>query len=94
MPGHKVYIVKDGEFNGYQSSRETAAQIGLEESSSGMRASAPNNLPLVRMNNICLEPGDWKAAEIIEDTKEGYIMRTSKMWSVDKEDSTSSLLQR
>ena len=84
VPGHKVYIVKDGEFTGYQSSRETAAQIRLDMSSAGMRASAPNNLPLVRMNNICLEPGDWKAAEIIEDTKDGYIMRTSKMWSVDQ----------
>ena len=85
VPGHKVYLVKDGEFVGYQSSRETAAQLGLEDgSSAGMRASAPANLPLVRMNNICLEPGDWKAAEIIEDTKDAYLMRTSKMWSVDQ----------
>jgi TldD protein len=84
VPAKKEYLVKDGLFVGYQSSRETAAQIGLEGSSSGMRAQNPANQPLVRMNNICLEPGEWKSAEIIEDTKDGIIMRTTKMWSVDQ----------
>ena len=83
-PARKEYLVKNGVFVGYQSSRETAAQIGLENSSAGMRAMDARNTPIVRMNNICLEPGDWKSEEIIEDTKDGIIMRTTKMWSVDQ----------
>lgn len=83
-PARKEYLVKEGLFVGYQSSRETAAQIGVEKSSSGMRAMGASNLPIVRMNNICLEPGDWMSEEIIEDTKDGIIMRSTKMWSVDQ----------
>ncbi len=85
VPANKVYLVKDGILNDYQSSRETAAQVGLEGSSAGMRAATPVDLPIIRMNNICLEAGDsWKADEIIEDTREGILMRTTKMWSVDQ----------
>jgi TldD protein len=84
VPAKKQYLVKDGIFTGYQSSRETAAQIGLNESSAGMRAVKPIDLPIIRMNNIYLEPGDWKAKEIIEDTKDGVLMRTTTLWSVDQ----------
>ena len=83
VPSKKEVLVKNGLFVGYQSSRETAAQIGLKESSGGMRAVSSINTPLVRMSNICLEPGDWKSDEIIEDTKDGVLMRTTRMWSVD-----------
>ncbi|MBN2334772.1 TldD/PmbA family protein [Candidatus Bathyarchaeota archaeon] len=83
-PARKEYLVKDGLFVGYQSSRETAAQIGKDHSSAGMRAQNATNLPIVRMNNICLEPGEWKSDEIIEDTKDGILMRSTKMWSVDQ----------
>ncbi|MEM0058479.1 MAG: TldD/PmbA family protein [Candidatus Bathyarchaeia archaeon] len=79
----KVYLVKEGIFVGYQSSRETAAQLGLKESSGGMRADSPLALPLIRMTNINLLPGDYKAEEIIEDTKEGVLMMTNRSWSID-----------
>ncbi|MFW9922186.1 MAG: TldD/PmbA family protein [Candidatus Thorarchaeota archaeon] len=76
-------LVKEGLFVGYQSSRETAAIIGLKESSAGMRADSPQKLPLVRMVNINLEPGDWKRDELIADTKYGILMTTNKSWSID-----------
>jgi len=84
VPAKKVYLVKEGILVGYQSSRETAAEIGDGESSGAMRASSPLRIPLVRMTNINLLPGDWKSDEIIEETKEGILMRTEKMWSVDQ----------
>lgn len=84
VPAKKEYLVKDGIFVGYQSSRETAAQLGIDESSAGMRSATPIDLSIVRMNNICLEAGDWKSNEIIEDTKDGVLMRTTTMWSVDQ----------
>jgi TldD protein len=84
VPARKVYLVKNGIFVGYQSSRETAMQIGDEESSSSMRAASSIDLPLIRMNNINLLPGDWKRDEIIEDTKKGILMRAMKAWSIDQ----------
>jgi len=79
----RVELVKDGLFVGYQSSRETAAIIGLNNSSGGMRADNPQKLPLIRMVNINLEPSGWKKDEIIEDTKSGILMDTNKSWSID-----------
>ncbi|MHA2296552.1 MAG: TldD/PmbA family protein [Candidatus Hodarchaeales archaeon] len=79
----RVELVKDGLFVGYQSSRETAARIGLDSSSGGMRADNPQKLPLIRMVNINLEPSGWKSDEIIEETKNGVIMETNKSWSID-----------
>lgn len=82
-PAKKVYLVKEGMFVGYQSSRETAALLKLKESSGGMRADSPLAIPLIRMTNINLLPGDWKAEELIEDTKEGILMQTNRSWSID-----------
>ena len=79
----KMYLVKDGLFVGYQSSRETAVELNLGESSGGMRGDAPMALPLIRMTNINLLPGDWKAENIIEDTKDGVLLMTNRSWSID-----------
>ncbi|NIO37334.1 TldD/PmbA family protein [Candidatus Bathyarchaeota archaeon] len=79
----KVYLVREGLFVGYQSSRETASELDLGESSGGMRGDSPLALPLIRMTNINLLQGDWKADEIIEDTKDGVLMMTNRSWSID-----------
>jgi TldD protein len=79
----KVYLIKEGMFVGYQSSRETAAELKLRESSGGMRADSPLALPIIRMTNVNLLPGDWRAEEIIEDTKDGLLMMTNRSWSID-----------
>lgn len=79
----QVYLVKNGMFTSYQSSRETAALLELEESSGGMRADSPLAIPLIRMTNINLLPGDWEAEELIEDTQNGILMQTNRSWSID-----------
>ncbi len=79
----EAYLVKEGLFVGYQSSRETAIDLNLGESSGGMRADSPLALPLIRMTNINLLPGDWKAEELIDDTKDGVLMMTNRSWSID-----------
>ena len=79
----KVYLIKEGTFVGYQSSRETVAELNLKESSGGMRADSPLALPIIRMTNINLLPGDWKAEEIVEDTKDGILITTNRSWSID-----------
>jgi TldD protein len=79
----KVYLVNKGIFSDYQSSRETAADLKLKESSGGMRADSPLALPIIRMTNINLLPGDHMAEEIIEDTKDGILVSTNRSWSID-----------
>jgi len=79
----QVYLIKEGLFVGYQTSRETAAELGLKKSSGGMRADSPLALPLIRMTNINLLPGEWKAEDIVEDTKHGILMLTNRSWSID-----------
>lgn len=82
-PAKKVFLIKSGMFVGYQSSRETAGALKLKESSGGMRADSPLAIPLIRMTNVNLLPGEWKAEEIIEDTQDGILMETNKSWSID-----------
>jgi TldD protein len=82
VPAQKIYLVKDGLFVGYQSSRETAP-ILKTQSSGAMRADGWNRIPLIRMTNINLIPGDWKFEDMIADTADGVFMTTNKSWSID-----------
>jgi TldD protein len=82
VPSQRVYLVKNGRFVGYLSSRETASLIN-SQSSGAMRADGWNRIPLIRMTNINLEPGTWDVEDMIADTKEGVFMTTNKSWSID-----------
>jgi len=42
-----------------------------------------DRIPIIRMTNVNLEPGDWEWEELIEDTKEGYFLDTNRSWSID-----------
>ena len=76
-------IVRDGTFVGYLSSRETAPTVGLSASSGAMRADSWGRMPLIRMTNLSLEPGDCTLEELIADTDHGVYMATNKAWSID-----------
>lgn len=82
VPAQRTQIVKDGLFVDYLTSRETAPTLG-QKSNGTMLADGWSNIPLVRMTNINLEPGDWSLDEIIKDTKYGIFMDSSKSWSLD-----------
>jgi len=76
------HIIKNGIISGYLSSRETAAKLGLR-STGAMRADNYNRMPIIRMTNINLLPGDWKLEEMIKETKKGIYVETNKSWSID-----------
>ena len=82
VPAQRTTIVDKGIFKNYLSSRDTAAELG-QTSSGAARADSWSRIPIVRMTNINLEPGDWTLDEIIKDTKEGILMETNKSWSID-----------
>ncbi len=76
------YLVQEGLFVGYLMSRETAPVIG-RVSNGCMRADGWNRLPLIRMTNINLEPGDVSFDDLLADTNGGLLMETNKSWSID-----------
>ncbi len=57
VEGRAVPIVREGVLTGFLSSRETAAEIGLERSGGCMRAEGFDRQPIVRMTNVNLDAG-------------------------------------
>ena len=82
VPAQSTPIVRDGLFVGYLTSRETAAALG-QRSNGTMRADGWNRIPLIRMTNVSLEPGDWTLEDMIADTDDGVYMETNRSWSID-----------
>lgn len=82
VPAQKSYLIKKGIHVGYLTSRETAPVIS-QKSNGCMRADGWENLPIIRMTNINLEPGNWTLPTLIADTKKGIYMSTNKAWSID-----------
>ncbi len=83
VPGQRVELVREGLFMGYLSSRQTASTLGLRSSGGAMRANGWSALPLIRMTNVNLEPGDASLEELIKDIDHGYLLSTNKSWSID-----------
>lgn len=91
VPAQRVELVKDGLFVGYLTSRETAVQLARLKgwdtaqaySGGAMRASGWNRIPLIRMTNISIEPGEWSLDDLIADTDEGVYMEMNRSWSID-----------
>ncbi len=75
-----VDLIKDGILVGYLSSRETANRIG-RKSSGAMRGDSWGNIPLVRMTNINLLPGDKSFDELVRLAGDGIYMSTISSWS-------------
>jgi TldD protein len=83
VPAQRVSVIEDGMFQAFISSRETAPVIGDAASTGAMRADGWQNLPLIRMTNISLEPREGTLSEIIGDTKDGVYLHTNQSWSID-----------
>ena len=78
----KEVLIQEGILRGYLSSRDTAPRIG-RKSSGAARAQDWSRIPIVRMTNINLEPGESSLEEMIQETKEGIFLQTNKSWSID-----------
>jgi TldD protein len=84
VEGRAVPIIREGTLAGFLSSRETAAEIGLERSGGCMRADGFARQPIVRMTNVNLEPGEAGTLDdLIADTDEGLLIETNRSWSID-----------
>lgn len=82
VKAQRTDIIREGIFVGYLTSRETAVVLG-QKSNGTMRADGWNRIPLIRMVNINLEPGEPSLEELIADTSDGLYLSTLKSWSID-----------
>jgi TldD protein len=82
VPAAREAIVEAGVLRGFLSSRETAAQLGAGHGGS-MRADGWARMPLVRMTNLHLEPGEGSFDDLLADVDDGLYLETNKSWSID-----------
>jgi TldD protein len=75
-------VVEAGVLRAFISSRETAALLGSGAGGS-MRADGWSRMPLVRMTNLHLEPGEGTLEDLLADVDEGVYLATNKSWSID-----------
>jgi TldD protein len=85
VPAQCTPIISNGLFTGYLSSRETAALIGLQRSGGTLRAESWNRLPIIRMTNISILPGEKPLSfeQLISSTDHGILFQTNRSWSID-----------
>jgi len=85
VPAQCTPIISNGLFTGYLTSRETAHTIGSTRSGGTLRAESWNRLPMIRMTNISILPGETPLTleQLISDTDEGVYLETNKSWSID-----------
>jgi TldD protein len=82
VPAQAVDIVRDGTWVGVLSGRDSAPLVGVP--AGGMvRADGPARLPMVRMTNVGLLPGESTLEEMIAGTGDGVFMQTNRSWSID-----------
>jgi TldD protein len=75
-------IVRDGMLVGYEMSNDTARSIG-RESNACVRAQSWEFVPMIRMCNLNLLPGNVPFDGLFEEVKDGIYMESNRSWSID-----------
>ncbi|HEY1429063.1 MAG TPA: TldD/PmbA family protein [Candidatus Tumulicola sp.] len=75
-------IVRDGVLAGYEMSNDTARAIG-RESNACVRAAGWSNVPMIRMCNLTLHPGNVPFEHLFDDVADGIYMESNRSWSID-----------
>jgi TldD protein len=85
VPSQCTPIITNGLFTGFLTSRETAHTIGAARSGGTTRAEFWNRLPMIRMTNISILPGQKPLTleQLLSDTAHGVYMETNRSWSID-----------
>ncbi len=77
-------VVRNGMFVGYCTNREVASKIGEPRSRGSNRADGWGHVPIVRIANIGLEPGEATRDQLIADVKRGIYIEGHGSYSIDQ----------
>ena len=80
VPAQRTPLVAEGVVAGFLTSRETTSGAG---SGGAMRADGWGSMPLIRMTNVHLEPGQGTLDELVADTADGVLLSINRSWSID-----------
>ena len=80
-------IIKNGLFVGYQTIREQAAWVGDKESHGCAYADSYGHVPMQRMPNVSLQPGEKHLTpdDLIAGIEDGVLIKGDGSWSIDQQ---------
>jgi TldD protein len=81
VPAQRSPLVAGGVVAGFLTSRETTTDGA--GSGGAMRADGWGAMPLIRMTNVHLEPGQGTFDELVADTADGVLLSVNRSWSID-----------
>ena len=77
-------IIREGVFVGYATNREVAPKIGEARSRGSNRADGWAHIPMVRIPNIGLEPGQATQDDLLADVQRGIYIEGQGSFSIDQ----------
>ncbi len=75
-------VIRNGLLVGFEMSRDTARAIG-RETNACVRAQSWEHVPMIRMCNLSLLPGELPFEALFEDVADGIYMEANRSWSID-----------
>ena len=84
VAGQRWSIVEEGIFRGYSTNREVAGAIDENRSKGSCRADSWRSVPIVRIANIGLEPGNETVDSLIDGVKNGIFIDGRGSFSIDQ----------
>ena len=75
-------VIRDGLLVGYEMSNDTARTIG-RRSNGCVRAQSWEFVPMIRMCNLNLLPGETPFEHLFDDVEDGIYMESNRSWSID-----------
>jgi len=87
VPGQKWYLVKDGTFVDWQTTRDLAPLIGKDKSYGCLHADSWSSVPFPRMPNVSLEPAkeNVTANDLIGGVENGIMIHGRGSYSIDQQ---------
>jgi len=87
VPAQRWYLVKDGLFVDWQTTRDLAPLIGHKTSYGCLHADSWDSVPFPRMPNVSLEPvkEDVLLEQLVADVDDGLVIYGNGSWSIDQQ---------
>jgi len=87
VPGQRWYLVKDGIFVDWQTTRDLAPLIGHKQSYGCLHADSWGSVPFPRMPNVSLEPAPVEASldDLVSGVDDGILIYGNGSWSIDQQ---------
>jgi len=82
IPAQRIPIITKGIIENVLTSRDTASAANLLPNGTA-RADGWGRMPIVRMTNISLMPGDYELEDLIAGVDYGFYLDVNKSWSID-----------